>query len=470
MTKETHKFLSLSLLGTVILSNILYADTFSNAKLVTPSQYKLTTSTKKITLIKGAYATAVPFEKEHNVAWIKRFNIVQAGGVNDNDITPDVLKDKGILESDYHIGYDWMPAFYNYTSGHNRQFVSYIVQNKESMTLNPQGPFTHCKRNAYDWCEDYYYNYFDETLLETRVNKLVAAINKKGYNGVFFDWASTKFLVEPENKSMKEYIAKHYPKKSYLEAVKKFYTMLQKRGVFVVTNQAFRDNELLASVDYDMTESYITSVKKLNTAITLKGKGKVQSIDLTRYYPIYANSTTIEDSLNFLNLLDSYKKKYKKSGFKNFIYMNYLAPKYVEISKNIYKETEPKNAIYYGYAMGKLTDSVVYGEVQVDRSLERDEVYFYDLGKPLDEEYQKMANMKGYIRFFQKGFVLASNAYSKTQYLQVTSKHIPLNRSIYDAYNKVWLKNDEQSVTVKLSYEKSPFEEKNSPLGRVYLY
>ncbi len=453
----------------VLVSNILYANTLSRSNLVSSSQYIPIELNKTLHYKKGEYATGVPFSKEYDKSWIEKFKIVQVGGVNDADISSKVLKDKGVLNSTYHIGYDWMPAFYNYTSGVNRPFVVDIVNHKKSMTLNPNGPFIHCKRNGYDWCEDYYYNYFDSTTFDARVNELVKAIHEKGYNGVFFDWGSTKFLSEPENKQMYQFVATHYPHQSYLEQIKSFYSELQKRGVFIVTNQAFRDDSLLASVDYDMTESYITTIKKLKKSIILEDKN-VTMVDVTRYYPIYANSHTIDDSLSFINLLESYKKKYKKDGFKNFIYMNYLAPKYIEVLPNRYKETEPKNAIYYGYAMGKLTDSIVYGEVQQNRTLEKDDIYFYDLGKSLGDTYQKLEALHGYIRFYEKGFVLVSSAYTKSIYLHIKSDYIIKVKSIFDTYNQQWLKNTKKGVTVKLDFEKNSFSKETLPLGRVYLY
>ena len=461
-------FLSYSI-GGLLLSNILYAEMLPNSRLVSSAQYFPLNLSKTLHYKKGEYATGVPFSKEYDKTWIEKFKIVQVGGVNDADISPQVLKEKGVLKSTYHIGYDWMPAFYNYTSGVNRPFVVDIVNHKESRTLNPNGPFVHCKRNGYDWCEDYYYNYFDTTTFNARVNELVKAIHAKGYNGVFFDWGSTKFLSEPENKQMYQFVVTHYPHKSYLQQIKSFYATLQKRGVFIVTNQAFRDDALLASVDYDMTESYITTVEKLKKSIILADKN-VTTVDITRYYPIYAHSDTIDDSLSFLNLLDSYKKKYKKDGFKNFIYMNYLAPKYIKVASHRYEEIKPKNAIYYGYAMGKLTGSIVYGEVQQNRNLEKDNVYFYDLGKPLGKSYQKLDALHAYIRFYKKGFVLVSSAYEKPIYLNIKSDYLSEVKSIFDTYNHQWLQNKKAGITVKLDFEKSEFTKETLPLGRVYLY
>ncbi len=453
----------------LFIQSTFATELLENSRLVNAIDFKVSTTEGSIEYIKGEYATGVPFSKDYDRTWIEKFRIVQVGGVNDADITPNVLKEKGVLKSKYHIAYDWMPAFYYYTSGGNRAFVQQLLTEKTRTTLNPQGPFVHCKRNAYTWCKDYYYNYFDVDTLNLRVENLVSDLREKAYNGVFFDWASSKFLSEPENKMMYDFVITHYSQQSYREQVQKFYTALHNRGVFIVTNQAFRDDMLLASVDYDMTESYITTVEKFQESMQIDGKN-VKGTDITRYYPIYANSQTIDDSLSFLNLLDSYKKKYEKDGFKNFIYMNYLAPKYIKIASKKYKTVKPKNAIYYGYAMGKLTASIVYGEVQQNRVLERDEIYFYNLGKPLGKTYQKLTALHGYIRFFEKGFVLVSSAYKTKKFIKVFSKFLPKKDKVYDAYNKKWLVNSDEGVVIELNFEKNIFTQKSLPLGRVFLY
>jgi len=193
---------------------------------------------------------------------------------------------------------------------------------------------------------------------------------------------------------------------------------------------------------------------------------------VTNYYPIYDNSNDLKDSLKFIDLLSSYKKKYKKYGFKNFIYLNYLAPEYERVyeSSLLYRMKKPKNGIYFSYAMAKLADSMVYAEVSENRNLERDEIYFYDLGHVLGASYEKLDAIDGYIRFYKKGFVLVSQAYSTELYLKIKSKYLKKNIKIYDTYNKNYLKVDQESVTVLLKYQQETFGHKYLPLGRVYLY
>ena len=459
----------------LLLSTLSYSKQNITSSLVTKDLYKITDATStKISIKKGEYTLASIFHKDE-MDWAKNFEIAELGGVDDTHKNLNILKKAGALLIKRDIGYDWMPAFYYYTSGQNRKFVKWLYNHKDTMLLNPNGPFLHCQKNGYDWCQDYYYDYGNDTLLKARVDDLVSNIKTKGFKGVFFDWASGGFILSKEYKQMKELFRKRHPKKNYFKSVKKFYKTLKEKTIFVITNQAFRKEEygFLKYVKYDMTESYITTDIKKKIHLQLMDKGWVDSIKVTNYYPIYKNSTSLNDSLHFINLLTSYKEKYKKYGFKNFIYLNYIAPRYEKVyaSANLYRKVKPKNAIYFSYAMGKLTDNLVYAELPDERKLERDKVYFYDLGKVLGKNYIKLQEPKdSYIRFYQKGFVLVSDAKKKSLYLQVTSKFIPRNRKIYDAYNKIWLKSKQHTLILNLEFQKDTFIDHFLPLGRVYLY
>ena len=427
----------------------------------------------KPSLKKGEFATALLFHTKADTEWASKFDIVQAGGLYDVNVTPKLLKENSLLKTSYCVGYDWMPAFYYYTQSQNRPFIDWLYKNKENTTLNPSGPFPHCKRNHYDWCEDYYYDYLDDTVIKKRVEDLIGNMKKRAYNGVFFDWASANFLLENENNHIHDFLQEKHPDQDYGEAIGTFYGMLQKKGALVITNQAFRNHEaLLPHVDYDMTESYIATTKTIKQKIILveKDDKQVETVNVTRYYPINANSKNMQDTLYYLKLLENYKKQYKKYGFKNFIYMNYLAPDYKKIGTNKYKVMKPKNAIYYSYATAKLTDSIVYAEVPHDRSLERDEIYFYDLGEAQGTTYREIEGLDAYVRFYTKGFVISSDAYNDEKYISINSIALKKHRIIYDTFNNTYLPVKAGHVVVKLHYKQEAFTKKYLPLGRVYLY
>lgn len=459
----------------LILYSFIYGEQKITSSIVTKDMYQTTdTASSKIPLKKGEYALASIFNKDE-MAWAKKFDMAELGGVDDPHKTFDIMKKAGAFVIKKDIGYDWMPAFYYYTSGENRKFVRWLYKHKDSMLLNPNGPYLHCQKEGYNWCKDYYYDYGNDTLLKARVDDLIANISSKGFKGVFFDWASGGFILSSEYKQMKELFQKRHPRKNYFKSIAKFYKALKDRDIFVITNQAFRKEKygLLKYIDYDMTESYITTDIEKKVHLQLLGKGWVDNIKVTNYYPIYDNSNSLKDSLYFIDLLTSYKKKYKKYGFKNFIYLNYIAPDYEKVyaSASLYRKKKPKNAIYFSYAMGKLTNNIVYAELSDDRKLERDKVYFYDLGEALGKSYIKLQKPKdSYVRFYEKGFVLVSDAKQKEIYLKISSNFIPKNRKIYDAYNDIWLQSKKNSLILKLKYQKGTFSDLFLPLGRVFLY
>ncbi len=459
----------------IFMGIALQAENINNSVLVSKNEYKFRpiTNNLNITKKKGDYTLASVFGDAKEVAWAKRFNMVELGNVENPDVTSALLHKKGLLHVKHPIAYDWMPALYYYTDGENRAFVAWLYKNRQTTTLNPNGPFVHCKKNNYDWCQDYYYNLSNKEVLQKRVDDLLTNMKLRGFRGIFFDWASGSYIEEKVYKPMLQNFNKFHTDKTYFDFVSRFYQKLKDSNIFVVTNQGFRKAKyVLPFVQYDMTESYITTDVHKKMKIQLAQKGWVDSVLVTNYYPIYDNSKDVKDSLKFIDMLSVYKKKYKKYGFKNFIYLNYLAPKYIKMyeSSLLYKPVKPKNGIYFSYAMAKLADNIVYAEISQNRELERDEVYFCDLGHVLGKRYEKLDALKGYIRFYEKGFVLVSEPYKKELYLKITSKYLKQDTKIYDVYEKKELHSSKNSVTVDLKFEEESFTQKNLPLGRVYLY
>jgi hypothetical protein len=462
----------------IYVSTYLLADTIdANATLVSLQEYhplsKIQSTNLHPSYTKGEFAVASIFTDQDEIEWAKKFNIVQLGGIDDKKINSSLLENKGLLAIKNRIGYDWMPAIYYLINNENSSFVNWLFTNKETVTLNPNGPYTHCQENKYDWCHDYYYNFENVDLLEHKISQLTQDMATTGLNGLFFDWGDGGYIDELNYKTVHDNFYRIYPEKNYYESVGNFYKSLRALNIFFITNQAFRkDKFLLPYIQYDMTESYITSVKYENKAVRLEDQTLIQNIQTTMYYPIYENSHTIDDSIKFINILTDMKNKYKNDGFRNFIYLNYLAPQYVQISKEneFYKEVKPKNGIYYGYAMGKLTDNIVYAQVPSNTKLERDDVYFYQLGSPLGDSYTKLDAIKGYIRFYTNGFVLVSSPFTSTKYLKLSSKWLEGKEVLFDAYLNKWITCKESEVTLKLDYETETFTQEQLPLGRIYLY
>ena len=120
--------------------------------------------------------------------------------------------------------------------------------------------------------------------------------------------------------------------------------------------------------------------------------------------------------------------------------------------------------------MAKLSNSISYAQVINYKPLERDHIYFYDLGLPLGDNYTKLDAIKGYIRFFEKGFVLVSEAYKNNKYLEINSSLLPKTKIVLDTYTHTWLNVSKHKIKIKLHFIKESFSDKYAPLGRVFLY
>ena len=404
---------------------------------------------------KGEFALINIYDNAQ-IEWANKFKIVVVGGVDDPRIAPKLKELHNIK-----LGYDWLVAFYFYTNGDNNSFVKNLYSNKKITTLNPDGPFLHCEKNGYDWCREYYYNFGSEAVIDKKIKFLIKNLKQKNFNGLFFDWASGNFILSKAYKKVYKTFKKLNPNKNYFQMIGKFYSKLKKKGIFFITNQAFRHHKyLLQFIQYDMTESYITALEYKKQRMMIENKGMVEKIGVTNYYPI--DNKSLKATLKYIDLLTKYKEKYKKYGFKNFIYLNYLAPEYKQIypMRPLYKELSPKNGIFFAFAMAKLTDNIVYSEVSDNKVLEQNPIYFYNLGKVKDKSYSQLE--KGiYGRFYENGFVLVSDVFNKDKILK-----IKINKPFYDVYNDKLIKNS----TIKLHYHTDPITHKKVPLGRVFIY
>ena len=393
---------------------------------------------------KGDFATIRLNDKD----WASKFRIID---VADNKLDVNSVK----------LYYDWLVGFYYYKDGENTNFVKEFYTHRKEWTLNPEGPFIHCPENGYDWCDDYYYNFGNKTVINKKIDFLLNVLKSKYYNGIFFDWANDAMMYEKEYKQISKNFKKLNPNKTYADTIEMFYKKLKEKGVFFITNQAFRAEKLLKYVPYDMTESYITTDTFVDTRIMIENKGWVEKVPVTNYYPI--DDKSLKATLFYLNMLTKYKEKYKKYGFKNFIYMNYLAPQYKKVytMQPVYKEVMPKNGIFFSYAVAKLTDNIVYAEVTDKPQLEKSDIYFYDLGKVVGKNYIKLKNLNIYIRYYENGFVLVSDKYPKDKQIKLN-----LSKKYYDVYNKKWIYDN----IIHLHYEKDSITGKKLPLGRIFMY
>ncbi len=353
----------------------------------------------------GEYATSYWWDKE-GLAWAKHFAIAEVGGLD--EIDPSKLEG-------FHkvIAYEWMAGFYK--AQRREKFFRDLYLHKARWTLNPYGP--HFTDQG-----DFYYDMCQPQLQRKRVAYLVKKVHELGIDGIFFDWANGRFLEEEKFRPMREVFSARHPHRSYGQCIGEFLEKLRREGVLIVTNQACSDEVVLDSTDYDMIESEITTDEEGRTIFS----------------PIDATYSALQ---KFMALRTKHR-------LENIIFLDYATPKW------------SKEAIYYAYAFAKLFGAIAYTEIPAKRALEREEVYFAALGHPLSS-IVPIEVPKGYIRFFQRGFVTLFSPTKRDLFLRIGSSFLHA-RHILDMKEAVWLSN-EKGVVVKI--KKSLF-----PRGKVFVY
>ncbi|NPA31510.1 MAG: hypothetical protein GXO37_05880, partial [Chloroflexi bacterium] len=429
----------------------------------------------KLPLRAGAYATGSSAPDAAEVAWLSRFAVVHAGGLEDPlpPATVRALRAAGVTTL---LAYDWLPAAYHYTDGSpDPPWAAWLYAQRAWASLNPQGPYPHCRAEGYTWCQDLYYDLGDPRVRAHRVAWLREWAQQHGYDGFFFDWGNDRFLDEPAYAALRATYAARHPDLPYARAVAAFYRALRAAGLVVQSNQGFRAAEvLLPVVDLDMTESYATTDGPCPQPVRVPGQGPT-AVPCTVYYPLSDDPAhgRLADTLAYLDLLRQQVDRYAGPHFRGLVYLNYAAPAWepvdasVPAEARVYRPTRPRAAIYYGYALAALAAFPAYTEVPWDHRLERDPVYFYDLGVPVDATYRAVPG-RGYARFYTRGVVLVGEWATATT---VTLAHpsVPAG-PVYDAYRDAWLTAQAGVLTVTVRPETDPLTGQVIPTGRVYVY
>ncbi len=434
------------------------------------------TPTPALATRRGEYVTGLTDASDEDLAWMARFDVVHVGGLED-PLSASQMAELRAAGVQTILAYEWMPASYHYIDGSGDDpMMAWAYAHRLTATLNPNGPFPHCTESGYDWCEDYYYDLGNPEVVSHRVKYLLDEVDRLGYDGLFFDWGSGRFIYEPEYRTISQTYRSRHPDRPYVQAVADFYAALKSAAPDLIaqTNQGFREAErLLPLVEYDMTESYITTDGYFSHTLYVQGQGVV-TVPQTVYYPLSDDPFDghLTDTIDYLDYLTALQDAHASPRFRGIVYMSYAAPDYVATGQTIsgyevYTATVPRNAIYFAYAVPKLAGQIAYTEVPAEHHLERDGVYFLDLGSPLGETYERAAD--GYVRFYTLGLVLVGEWQSETEVI-LRSPYIPSNVPVYDAFEEVWLTTGSGALTVTVRPRPDPLTGRMAPSGRVYLY
>ena len=425
---------------------------------------------------KGEYATGGTggeYPDKAEMEWLSKFKIVHAGNIEEPLLPDDMAYLRGsgvkIIMAD-----DWLPAGYYYPDGNNTPFMDWVYEDRYEVTLNPEGPFPHCQENGYDWRE-YYFDFATDELVTHRVEYMVNGLKSAGYNGIFFDWGNGLFLQEKEYESINSTYNSRHPSMPYSQAAANFLSELRNAypELIIENNQGFREAEYyLPVLDYDMTESYVTTDGYYGKELYVEGQGLVE-IPQTVYYPVSSNefNGSLKDTISYVDYLSELRNEYGGEHFKKTVYMNYAAPEFVfagrENGHDVYKPVMPKNAIYFGYAVAKLAGQISYTEVPWNHTYERCDVYFYDLGKPLGSSYEKING--GYVRYYTNGFVVVGD-WQNTADIILRSSYIHSNSYVYDAFEEKWIKAGDGDVTLTINPVYDNLTGGMAPSGRIFIY
>ncbi len=427
-----------------------------------------------IPMRRGRFVTGTTDADSNQIAWLSMFDMVELGSIG--DLPPiemiQSLKASGVR---YVLLYDWMPAGYHYTdSTDDGPFMAWIYENRDTLTLNPAGPFPHC--SLYGWCEDYYFDLALDTLRSRRVDYLMHIMDSMDYDGMFFDWGGGAFIDYDEYTFVRDTYYSRHPDYPYPRAVAEFYGELKAQsGRMVMTNQGFRNAEyILPEVDLDMTESYGVGEDYFGDSLYVEGMGYIE-VPRTVYYPV---STTypdgsIEDQIQYLKLLKGYYTTYSPDGFGGFVYMNYAAPRFVMTGDTVdghpvFRMEKPLDAIYLGYAIAMLENFAVYTEVPFDHRYERDSIYFYDPGEPLDTGCS--SPMEGvYVRYYSSGLIIVGE-WQETTTVILSSPYIPPGIDAFDPYRGEWTTTGEHTIQIRIEPVPDPLTGRMAPSGRLILY
>ena len=422
---------------------------------------------------RGDYVTGSSAPDTEELAWMARFRVVHAGGLFD-PLPPNAISTLRRAGVGTILVYDWLPATYHYTDGEGDDpLTRWLYENRDWATLNPNGPFPHCAEEGYDWCEDYYFDLGDPTVRAKRVEFLAQRVRELGYDGLFFDWGNSLFLDEPEYASLRDEYNSRHPDLPYEQAIALFFQDLRDQGLVLQPNQAFNNaGRLLPIVNYDTSESAGTTDENLGRRLMVAGRGLI-SVPDTVYYPNSPDPTrgNLKDTLRTWQEMVALSDKFGGADFHGIVHLNYAAPLWKPLpGKSLYhRPAPPRDAIFYNYALARLFVQMTYTEVPWDHRLERDEVYFYDLGQPVENEFHSLPE-GGYVRYYTGGLVLVG-AWQGDITLTLRHPSIPASGRVYDAYARTWLMlNAPHTLRLPIRPQTDPVSGNVAPLGRVLLY
>lgn len=277
----------------------------------------------------------------------------------------------------------------------------------------------------------YFFDWTSADLRSFYIERLVAALDANGYDGVFFDYIG-EWGLPPQISLMWQ---QKHPEITYNAASAVFLAELRAamgdRPIF--GNAAYKADKaegnaaFYESVTYDTTESYgVSWLFGKDTAVYLEGKG-VTPVKETFYRPW-------DGPAGYKDFMEGqvYGPVPHQNGVVEFFPIDYVQPAYEPTGGHavvdgtqvpVYRAVADRAAIHYGYALSKLYNMSSFASDwsswQGDPSaFEPDPVYFADLGQPLETAYREHDD--AVVRYFENGFVVVTRTNAHNNYTSPT--------------------------------------------------
>jgi hypothetical protein len=440
-------------------------------------------------LQKGDYVifSAAVFQKPANEAearqraerleWIKRFRICLTNGYQ--NFAGKDLQELHAAGCELFV-YRWFNGFYASellpdntpaaTRAYLEQFPGMVklfrqIHAHPEWLLNPgkpiQGGGAEHPAYFYDYANDDFRRFYSESIRRD--------LDEAQYDGVFFDYIGGWAL--PAEMSL--IWQKKHPGTTYDDSgiafLKELRAAIGAKRIF--GNQAYRLPESYYRViDYDASESLATSfVWGKEARLQMEGRGEQKVLDT--FYRSWDGPEGYKEAARQRLTMAAKSLRVRVCD------TNYLQPWRVPTGGTVetggrrvpvFTERTDRPAIFYSYAITKLVGGYVFASDWYAEGYGEDDVYFLDLGEPLDRQYVETPD--AVVRYYKNGFVLVTRSNMRVIF-QPVARFLPAGPAeLWDVYegSRVHDWSTRRAVTVFPAYY--PSTQSYYPSGRVYVY
>ncbi|MBM4088065.1 MAG: hypothetical protein FJ276_01355 [Planctomycetes bacterium] len=289
------------------------------------------------------------------------------------------------------------------------------------------------------------------------------------YDGVFFDYIGGWALPA----EIKPLFNEKHPGQTYDDAgilfLRELRAAIGTQKIF--GNQAYRLPEAYYDlIDYDATESHATSfVWGKEASLFLEGQG-VKSV-LDTFVREWDGPNGCQEIARQSRAMSAAKPRVKVCD------INYLQPRRVPTGASaevggrrtpVFSERTDRPSIFYSYVVSKLHNAAAFASDWYCPGHGQDDVYFLDLGEPLDGDY--VEHPDAVVRYFKNGFVVLTRRNGRVVFAP-DAKYLPEDlQGVWDVYEGIAVHDwpVRRSVTIDPAWY--PSTRSHYPSGRVYMF